>query len=287
MNPTKNPSQILRSSIATFALLFLGSSGSHAATFVFQQGDLVKDGTTVSTSFVAPAVTLRGGVAYLNTNQNNDGRILVGQNGGTGPQNGAFAFDLSSINAVAAAAGETVQINSVSLTLTVQGAGQNLLSTYKLDLLGNGSSAYNFNEATATWNTPGGSNVAGGTLGTNLSSLSFNPSTQSAGTLDTWASTSAFTTAATNALAGDGVLRLILTSTNVGDSSKTDLAKFYANDPLSGGASASPTVAEHPYLSVDYTLVEPEQVPEPSSFALMAVSGVAMLALLRRKSQKA
>jgi len=276
MNPNKKPSQILRSSVATLALLLLGSSGSHAATFTFQQGDLLQDGATVSTSFVAPAVTLRSGFA----NQNSDGRILVGQNGGTGSQNGVFAFDLSAINTAAAAVGDTVQINSVSLTLTVQASGANLLSTYNLDLLGDGSSAYSFNEATATWTTPGGSNVAGGTLGTNLSSLSFNSSTQSAGALDTWGTSSAFTTAATNALAGDGILRLALTSTNVGDASKVDLARFYAND----AGTYIPTTAQHPYLSVDYTLVP---VPEPSSFVLMAASGAAMLTLLRRKSQKA
>lgn len=274
MNPANKSTHVLRSSIATLALLLLGTSGSHAATFVFWQGDLVQNGTTVSTSYVDPAVSLRSGYS----NQNSDGRLLVGQNGGNGSNNSVISFDLSAIKT--AAAGQTIQINSVSLTLTVQASGANLLSTYNLDLLGDGSSAYSFNEATATWTTPGGSNVAGGTLGTNLSSLSFNSSTQSAGALDTWGTSSAFTTAATNALAGDGILRLALTSTNVGDASKVDLARFYAND----AGTYIPTTAQHPYLSVDYTLVP---VPEPSSFVLMAASGAAMLTLLRRKSQKA
>jgi len=274
MNPANKSTHVLRSSIATLALLLLGTSGSHAATFVFWQGDLVQNGTTVSTSYVDPAVSLRSGYS----NQNSDGRLLVGQNGGNGSNNSVISFDLSAIKT--AAAGQTIQINSVSLTLTVQGLGTGtVLSTYKLDLLGDGSSAYGFNETTATWAAPGGSNVAGGTLGTNLSNLSFNAGSQTVGQLDTWASTSAFTTAVSNALSGDGTLRLILTSTNVGVNSNVDLARFWAND----AGTYTPTTAEHPYLSVDYTLIS---VPEPSSFVLVAVSGLALLAL-RRKTQKA
>lgn len=271
MQYTNTSVRLIRSSITAITLFLLGSAASNADTFLFQEGNLVYNGGTATTSYTTAGVSLGNpGTGNSTTNLNSNNRIMVGQNGGSGIYQGLLGFDLSALEAVVGTNSNSFTINSVTLTLTIQGQSTGALtSTYYANLLGDGTSTYAFSETTATWaNTP---LTAGGTIGTTLSTLSFNAGTVAVNSQQTWASTSAFTTAVSNALAGDNVLRIDLTSANEGVASNLDLARFYSDE--------NGTVSFNPSLLINYTVV-----PEPSSIALMMVGGFALLTL-RRKSR--
>ncbi|MDG0994700.1 MAG: sulfatase-like hydrolase/transferase [Akkermansiaceae bacterium] len=175
-------------SLATAAVLLL-SCGLTAHAAAFQEG--------VSGYTHGDATYIRDNEATTNQDADPDKELIVGLTT-TATLRGLLEFDVSSISS-----GD--QIDSASLVLTNIGGGIGGTETFKLY-------AYDFDivETAATWNAPdapGTDDVAGGTLGTLLSSASVDVT--STGDV-TFANTAAFQTAVASALAGDGFLRLIL-----------------------------------------------------------------------------
>lgn len=223
---------------------------AEAATINFQEG-------------VSPSGTYNMGATYIrqnqaDTNQNNDPdvELIAGPTTNTVIR-GLFEFDVSSIPG-----GD--QIDSASLVLTTHATGVGIGGTQTFNLHAYG---FDVDETAATWNTPdsGGSDVAGGTLGALLSSATFDV-TQNSLTV-TFGDSAAFQTAVSNALSGDGMLRLILVNS---DESITGSHKFARFQP-----DNSATPGGRPELIVTHS------IPEPTSLALMGLGGL-LIAVRRR-----
>jgi hypothetical protein len=115
-----------------------------------------------------------------------------------------------------------------------------------------------FANSGSAWTTPGGDFDP-----TALASLT---PTAVNNTLQTFSTSPAFVSAVNNALAGDGVLRLLLKSTAETPSS---LMSFWSSDSGSDSLSGLGTSAR-PLLTLEY-------IPEPSALGLLAIGGIAML----------
>lgn len=139
------------------------------------------------------------------TNQDNDpdDELLVGYTNDNTEFRGTLEFDLSDIYA-----GD--QIDAASLVLHTGGglSASITINVYQYD--------YEFDETSSTWNLPNtGDATAGGTKGSLLSTLVFNPSIPSGpGTLITLPSPAAFRSSIASALAGDGFLRHFVASSS-------------------------------------------------------------------------
>ncbi len=172
--------------------------GETATTNSFQEG------VSPTEAYRHEAVYIRSGDADANFNGDADQEVI----GGSTTDDllrGLFEFDIGSIPA-------SEQVHSVSLVLTTLSStpginnvgGPGALTTFKLHAYG-----FDVDEAAATWNAPGaGDGTAGGTSGTLLSSAAFD--VEVTGQTVTFGDTHAFRAAVSDALAGDGVLRLIL-----------------------------------------------------------------------------
>ena len=219
-----------------------------AAVAIFQE----------SPTYTADAVTIRNDTPDTNINSNS--QVIVG-NVNTIILRGLFEFDLSQIEA--AAAGNAYTIDSVTLTVTTSSAGGSggSANQFNLSILGSNS---DFDESVVTWNNA--PSAAGGTVGTFLTSATFNPTVVS--TAQTFANSTAFSSAAANALAGsDNTLRLIMTASIENGGYLTRL-----NTNENGTPTARPT------LTVNYTVV-----PEPVSGVLVGLGSALMCFSRRRK----
>jgi hypothetical protein len=236
--------------LAALAGLALAAGSTQAATIIFQEG------VSPTVAYTHDAVMIRQG------NDNFDGQpIIIGRNQGNKLYRGLFEFDISAISA-------TDQIDSVTFDLTtlsgsvginnVGGAGA--LTTFNVY-----THAFDIDETTATWDNPGGGAPAGGTLGTLLTSASFD--VEQTGQTHTFGDSAAFQTAVSDALADDGILRLIIANNDEAFLSSHDFARF--EDDTAGSAA--------PKLSVTYNAI-----PEPSTTALIGLGGLALI-LRRRK----
>ena len=138
-------------------------------------------------------------------------------------------FDLSSMDSSSV-------IDEASLTFTTKtGKGGN--NTFNLYAYG-----YDFDEAAATWNIPGGGAGAGGnTNGTLLTSATFD--TLVADEKVTFGDATAFRAALRDAVAGDGFLRMILA--NDDESVAANFANFWPDDAASSANRPKLEVISH------------------------------------------
>lgn len=196
----------------------------------------------------------------VNTNYGTDNQMLVG-NVSTGPFNGLLRFDLSNIQALGTE-GVDFNINSVTLTGTslTSTAGQG--TNFDLAVYEYGS---NFVEASATWNnTTKPDPFIGGEPADPLTIVTV-ANGATLGQTIVFPDSAAFQTSISNALTV-GSINLLLSRDFDGDR----FIRFQQDD----GSNAAPFV-----LSVDVTVI-----PEPSTFMLMGLAGVAVLMGLRRRS---
>ena len=205
-------------------LFLAGVFVCHADTTSFQEGVAPTGGYTQD------AVYIRENEATVNQNMDPDQELIVGFVSDNTELRGLLEFDVSDIPAV-----DT--IDTVSLVLRTGGglSASITINVYEYD--------YDFDETTATWNVPdsGGSDVAGGTLGTLLTSATFNP-TVSADI--TFTNSAAFRTAVTNALAGDGILRMILARSDASDPGTHRFARF-DDETITPAGTRPELIVEH------------------------------------------
>lgn len=237
-------------------------------------GAVLLDGTTGFQEGVAPtgaythdAVTIRS--AFATTNQNTSDQVIVGVTAGNETLRGLLEFDISTIAA-------SDDIDSASLTMTVDSG---------LDDIGADSADFNLytygfdiNEAVSDWNDPDGNGVdgtgdttAGGTLGTLLSSVTFDPT--DAGLEVTFADSAAFRAAVENALAGDGILRLILAKASEATSSAHEFTRFFAE--------SDDTAANRPRLLINHSAST--VIPAPAALP----AGLALIGLIAARRRRA
>ena len=194
-------------------LLLAGACVSHAVTNRFQEG------VAPTVAYVHDAVTIRDNVA--GENQNGLDQLIVGTTATDDTLRALLEFDVSAISV-------SDPINSASLVLTSYStAGFGGSQTFDLYTYG-----FDIDEGQATWtnpDAPGTTDAAGGTLGTYLSSATFNTVTD-LGTTVTFASTAAFQTAVGSAIAdNEGILGLILVHTSETLNTTHEFARFASN----------------------------------------------------------
>jgi len=192
-------------------------------------------------------------------------------------------FNLSSL---VAPAGQTIQINSVSLTM-IGITGVNSTAT-PLTPVSFALSSYGFNPdaTTATWNAPApGDTTAGGALGAALSTAT--GVANGTGNTANWVfgSTPAFTQAVLGSFTGDNAVRFLVnlpqyeTANPVVGVTPQVFERFYSSNSVN-------SAAQQPALTVNYQYVS-VAVPEAGSFALLAagVGPMAFVIARRRKRQ--
>lgn len=216
--------------------------------------------------------------ANLGFNYGSATSMLLGSNAGNSPNgliNLLLRFDLAGLQT--AAGGQSVTINSVTLTLTTAtagGSGGGLPFTVGIhDYAGNfveGTANGTAQSGSSTWNDPmgnGSDTTLGGTAGTQLQTLSI--TSVAASTTWVFSSSSGLVSDLQGAYttSGASVVNYLLTETNTGGDWNTDQTFIRV---LSGeNASSRPT------LTIDYTVV-----PEPTTALLGSLS---LLGMLRRR----
>ncbi len=234
------------------ALLIVASSCcglSHARAQTFQ----FREGVSPNAAYQSGAVEVR----QDQPDQNRDGGtgISVGVQGfANSTERGMFSFDLSSL-----AAGATLGNVSFSLTINFADSGSTTSPVpLELHLL-----TSSFDETTVTWNNqPVNTSL--------LSSLSAIPTSVTNGQTFTWNSTPAFVAAAQSAASAGGTLyfAIRLADANEATPLTRNLFFFDSNDVVAGTARPLLTVA---------------LVPEPSTWALIALGGILLFSLRYRE----
>jgi hypothetical protein len=247
--------------VVVAGLVFALAPVAHADIISFQEGVSPTGAYTHDATYIRSRTTPDPG---HDDNFDSAGQMIVGTTI-EDVLRSLLEFDVSAIPA-------TDQIDAASLVLTTTqsdiGTGLDLGGetgnpTFKLYAYG-----FDIDETTATWIAPGsGDTTAGGTLGTLLTSANFDV-TQT-GLAVTFGDSAAFRTAVANALAGDGLLRLIVAKNDEGTVGTHEFARF-SDDSVA-------TTGERPELVVEHT-------PEPATMTLLALGG---LAILRRRRNRA
>jgi len=166
-----------------------------------------QEGVAPTSAYSHDAVYIRSGFSEDNFNGDSDQELLVGFTQTPDELRSLLAFDISTIPFGS-------QVDKASLVLRTEAPQGGLGGTITINVY-----AYDFDidETSATWIAPGtGDTTAGGTLGTLLSSATFDATEQSMDV--TFGDSVAFRAAVANALAGDGSLRFVLARS---DSSST------------------------------------------------------------------
>jgi len=228
----------------------------------FQEGST----STGGAGYTTDAVTIREWVSLQNftgvgNNQNGSDQIFVGFNEPSGDTNyermrGLLEFDLSALRNSLGASPFVVEDLSLVLRTAATGGGRSGVGTgltFQLDVYGYG---FDVVEGTATWASPAsGDATAGGSHSSLLaSSPTFNPATTNQTILI--AATAAFRQAITAALAGSGILRLLLRSPDAVENPvrATGFDALFARLV----AESDATAANRPRLNI--TLSAPEAV---------------------------
>jgi len=230
-----------------------------------------QEGVSPTGAYTHDATYIRSGTPAGNFDGDTDLELIVGT---TAPVSNdvlrsLLEFDVSAIPA-------TDQIDSASLVLTTHSnvgidnggeTGNPTFNVYEYD--------FDIVESVSTWDDPDGNGnggtgdlTDGGTLGTFLTSASFDVT--ATGQPITFGDSSAFRTAVSDALAGDGFLRLIVAKSNEGTGATHEFARF--------AADSFGTTGNRPKLVVEH------ESPEPATMSLLALGG---LALVRRRRNRA
>jgi len=234
--------------------VMLGGTVVPPGTTAFQEG------VSPTAAYTADAVYIRSGDAVAtraneNFNGDPDRELIVGWTADPDELRTLLEFDVSAIPA-------SDQIDSVSLVLRTESSPTGLGGEITINMYEYG---FDVDESIATWNAPGaGDGTPGGTLGTLLNSATF--AATAAGLDVTFSDTAAFQAAVSNALASDGLLRLLLTRS---DSSGTGHRFARFDDETVA------TLGHRPELLVTHS--SSNVVPEPSSatLALLGLLGLA------------
>ena len=203
-------------------ILFILTTTANALTTSFQED------VSPTAAYTQDAVYIRENQATTNQNGDPDFELIVGYTTDNTELRGLLEFDIRDIHA-------DDQVDAASLVLHTGGglSASITINVYEYD--------HDFDETTATWNSPGTGDSNGGTLGTLLTSATFNPTVSA---FITFSDTPAFQNAVEDALAGDGFLRLIIArSDNSGSGNR--FARF--RDEAHG------TDAQHPQLQITHT----------------------------------
>lgn len=250
--------RICTSLALAIAAVGFAASAVDAATITLQQR---VDGYTGTSDAIVredqPTV-----IQYAGTSGNQ--QLLAGSIGTSGKKaHSMLSYDLSGV--IAAAGGQTITVESVTLTLTVIGKEGNAITPVNVSLY---QYNYNFVQTASTWNNPSGTGTdttAGGTIGTLLSTT-----VASANNIEstfTFGSSTDFVNAINAALTGSGTLNLLIDSSGVNES----LLRF-------AGVRYPNNLNYAPILSITYSVAE---VPEPATIGLMVMAAGTLL--LRKK----
>jgi hypothetical protein len=205
-------------------ILALLATTASAITSSFQED------VSPTAAYTQDAVYIRENQATTNQNNDPDFELLVGYTNDDTELRALLEFDIRDIHA-------DDQIDAASLVLHTGGglSASITINVYEYD--------HDFDETTSTWNAPGtGDGSAGGTLGTLLTSATFNPTVTD---FITFPDTTAFQTAIEDALAGDGFLRLIIARSDSSGAGTQRFARF--RDEAHG------TDAQHPQLQITHS----------------------------------
>ncbi len=237
--------------VVAMASLILTVTPANATVISFQEG------VSPSGAYTQDAVYIRSSEADKNQNGDTDREVIVGFTNDNNELRGLLEFDVSAIPA-------SDMIDSASLVLRTGGGLSSLITikVYEYD--------FDIDESTATWNAPAtGDGTVGGILGTLLTSATFNPSAGPRSSADvTFSDTAQFRTAVSDALAGDGFLRLILARSDNSGSGQQRFARFDDETVTLTG--------NRPELLVTH-------IPEPATMMMLA-AGLPLLLKRRRRS---
>lgn len=202
----------------------------------FQEGVLPAAGYTHDATYI------RSTAPDTNLDDDPDKEFIVGTTQTSDKIRSLLEFDLVAI-------APTDQVDAVSLVMTThsnpgldQGgtSGNPVFNVY--------SYAYDISETVATWNSAGsGDPTPGGTLGTLLTSASFDVTSTNMAV--TFGDTVEFRNAVSNALAGDGVLRLVIAKNDESTVGTHEFTRF--------AADSFSTTANRPKLVVTHSVGDP------------------------------
>ena len=192
-----------------------------------------QEGVSPTAAYVHDAVYIRSGDADANFNDDPDQELIVGTTTGD-VLRALLEFDLSTLTAE--------EVGLASLVLTTHSnagldqGGEDGDPTFDVYAYG-----FDVDETSATWNAPGSGDAnMGGTIETLVSSLRIDPTVTEQAI--TFGDTPEFRTAVTDALAGDGILRLLVAKRDESTRGTHEFVRFH-------GDSAS-TLSNRPELQV-------------------------------------
>jgi hypothetical protein len=247
------------------AVATLGCSAFARADSITFRQDL-----PVSPVYNTGGVTIRNDRADSNENGlPQPEQIIVGSNGtlANGSSRilrGLLEFDLSALES--AVGGSPYVINSVSLTVNafIAASSQNTTSsvTYDLDLLGNN---LDFDEAAVTYNNA--PNTPGGTVGTILSSVTYQPNNSADLGKKTFGDAVGFRSAVQDALNTDpkNTIRFMLKA-HTDDLGATNFTRFDSDEAAN--------ISNHPALTINYTVITPLPGAATAGLVLMGAFGL-------------
>jgi len=204
--------------ITSDGVLDLSYVGGNTILHVPVDGTVFQEGVSPTTGYDQGATYIRSDTPASTNDADTDLELIVGKLVGNHLLRALLEFDLSFIQAA-------TEIDSVSLVLNTDpsrpgGGGTNTFNVYAY--------GHDFDETTATWNTPGdGAPAGGGTNGTLLASATF--AVTNTGLTVTFSNSDPFRTAVTDALADDNILRLIVANADETPNETAGFARFAAD----------------------------------------------------------
>jgi hypothetical protein len=228
------------SDISLCHLVFIAAVATTLTLPIAEAQTSFQEGVTPTVSYTHDATYIRSNAVDGNFNDDPDLELIVGTTtGGTADiLRSLLEFDLSAVRT-------SDQADSVSLVLTThsttgldQGGvdGNPIFDVY--------SYGFDIDDTAATWGAPGdGDTTAGGTLGTLLTSASFDVTVT--GQAITFGDTPAFHSAVDDTLAGDGILRLIVVKHDESTIGTHEFARF--------AADSFATEGDRPELNIEHS----------------------------------
>jgi hypothetical protein len=187
-----------------------------------EQGTSFQEGVSPTGAYTHDAAYVRSGDPDANFNGDPDRELIVGTTAGGTPDvlRALLAFDLGTLPAAGVVGSASLILTTHSNTGLDQG-GEAGDPTFHLHAYG-----FDVDETNSTWNAPGtGDPTAGGTLGTLVSLARFDPAVTDQ--VITFDNTPEFRSAVSDALAGDGILRLAVAKSNESTVGTHEFARFH------------------------------------------------------------